>query len=111
MCIFGFYKPDNKICVPKCKANEEFNGTSCICQAGFGLFKNVCTKCPSDAAGSTSRTLCTCPVPNYIFNKNSFKCEICQANSRNSDDDTTCICNAGYKQDGKVCTPICEFSQ
>lgn len=108
-CIAGYYKADGKVCSPRCKQNEEYNGSKCICKAGFGLFKNVCTQCPTDGAGSASRTSCTCAVPNYKFNSETFKCEACPVNSRNSEDDTICVCNAGYKQEGKSCNPVCDF--
>lgn len=105
-CIYGYYRADKKNCVPRCKANEEWNGSKCICKAGFSVFKGACTKCP-DSVTNKDRSKCLCNAPNFIFNPSTWKCQACQANAQNSDDDTKCTCKPGFNVNGNACVPAC----
>jgi proprotein convertase subtilisin/kexin type 5 len=82
-CLLGTsYNTLTKLCENICKANEIFNGTSCVCASGFTLINGVCDKCPVGSYFDETLKKCvvqpTCPL-GAEWNQAKLQCQCTQA--------------------------------
>lgn len=57
------YDSASTSCISICKANENWNGNSCVCNTGYFLVNGVCSQCaPGTGYQLTSLSCVACAV-------------------------------------------------